>query len=183
MKGTHMRYFALAVSTVVLLTWPALADTVATIAAAPPGDPSTTTIVSIPVGSYLNTALGYLTVALGGVIVWGLRLLPPQLYAMAMVMRADQLLARAIGFGINAVAGATDGKMLNFDVRNTALREMITYVLLHGADAVKQYMGTPAQIGEMIWSRLDLPQEASRPNFDAIGAQAQAQATTKELKT
>lgn len=137
------------------------------------------TIVQVPIGSIADTVLDYIQVAMAGLVIWALRLLPPQLYALAMTMRVDQLLTRAIAYAMNTVAGAAEGKVLSIDVRNQVLKEAVTYALVHGGALVKKFAGTPEELAEKIWSRMDLPQEASAPNLMGISAQAAAIADAK----
>lgn len=150
------------------------------------------TIVEVPIGSWIDTARGYLTLALGGIVVWAFRFLPPQLYAIAMTMRADQLMNRALVYAVNAVVGATKDKVWTVDVRNQVLKEIVTFALVHGSAAVKSFIGTPAEIAEKGFARIDAPTadaplkpavlpDAPKPDFVVIGAQGQAAATVKGI--
>jgi hypothetical protein len=96
-----------------------------------------------------------------------------------MTMRVDQLLTRAIAYAMNTVAGAAEGKVLTIDVRNLVVKEAVTYALVHGGSLVKRFAGTPEELAEKIWSRMDLPQEASRPNLLGLSAQASTIADAK----
>jgi hypothetical protein len=168
-----MRILTAAIAAFFMLAAPAIAQTIDTTA------PVVDTVVQVPVGSIADTVLDYVQVAMAGLVIWALRLLPPQLYALAMTMRVDQLLSRAIAYAFNTVAGATEGKVLTVDVRNLVVKEAVTYALVHGGTLVKQFAGTPEELAEKIWSRMDLPQEASRPNLLGISAQASAIADAK----
>lgn len=148
------------------------------------------TVVQVPVGDWFGTALGYLTLSLGGVIAWAFRRIPGRISAILLTAQADQLMARGLVYAINVVVGATKDKVWTVDVRNQVLKEAVTYALTHGSDAVKTFMGKPADIAEMGFSRIDAPTgdvvqkpavlpDAPKPNFVAIGAAAEAAVVTK----
>lgn len=130
------------------------------------GDP-----LSIPYGDLLSTALDYIGTVLLAVVVWAFRFLPAQLYALAMTMRVDQLLTRAIVFGVNNVKSATRDKVLTVEVSNAVLREALSYALLHGGSLMKSFMGKPEEIAEKIWARLPVDAEAPKPNFGALAVE------------
>jgi hypothetical protein len=183
-----MRFLPAAIAAFFMLTAVALGQTVDT--GAPPV--VVDTVVAVPVGSWLDTALGYLTLALGGIIAWAFRALPTRIASILMTLQAEQLMTRALTYAINAVAGATRDKVWTIDVRNQVLKEFVTYVLVHGSAAAKDFIGTPADIAEKGLSRIDVPTvdtaakpavlpEAPKPDFVVIGAQAQAAATVKGI--
>lgn len=180
-----MRILTAAIAAFFMLTLPAIAQAVAPV----------TTVVEVPIGSWANTALGYLALSLGGIVVWGFRFLPPQLYAMAMTVRADQLMTKAGEFALNSVAEAVRGKVWSIDTRNDWLKAFTTYVLMHGASAVKAFIGTPSDIAEKGFARIqplqgpnDAPPVdplpvAAKPDFEVIGAKAQAAATIQGMQS
>jgi hypothetical protein len=152
--------------------------------------PPPSTLVQVPVGDWFGTALGYLVLSLGGVVAWAFRRLPGRISAILLTAQADQLMARALVYGINAVVGATRDKVWTIDVRNQVLKEMVTYALTHGSATVKDFMGRPADIAEMSYSRIDAPTadvvqkpavlpDAPKPNFELIGRQAEVAADIK----
>lgn len=174
-----MRFLPAALAAFFVLTAAALGQTVDAITPIPVTVPDT--VVTIPYGSWFDTALDYIQVAMGGLIMWSLRLLPAQVYALAMTMRADQLLNKAMQYALHSVAGAMEGKVLTVDVRNKVLKEFVTYVLTHGAAAVKNFIGSPEDMAEKGWARLEIPQEGSKPDFATIGKQAMAESVHKEM--
>jgi hypothetical protein len=155
--------------------------------------PPPSTIVQVPVGDWFGTALGYLTLSLGGVIAWAFRRLPGRISAILLTAQADQLAARGLVYAINVVVGATKDKVWTVDVRNQVLKEFVTYALTHGSDAVKAFMGKPADIAEMGFARIDAPTgdvvqkpavlpDAPKPDFEIIGRQAEVAVQVKEAK-
>ena len=153
--------------------------------------PPPSTLVQVPVGDWFGTALGYLALSLGGVIAWAFRRLPGRISAILLTAQADQLMTRALVYAINAVVGATRDKVWSVDVRNQVLKEAVTYALTHGSDTVKTFMGKPAAIAEMGYSRIDAPTDdvgsnkpavlpdAPKPDFEAIGRHAEVAASLK----
>jgi len=155
-----MRLIVAATAAFFMLVFPVLADE--------------TTTLNVPVGDIVGGTVGYLAVAIAAVTVWGLRFLPPQLYALALTLRVDQLLQRAVQFGVNAVAGAVDGKALSIDVGNAVLKEALAYAILHGGEMVQRFAGSPVDVAEKIWARLELAPEATKPDFAAIADAVEA---------
>jgi hypothetical protein len=167
---------------------PALAQGIEPIPVTVVSPPST--LVQVPVGDWFGTALGYLALSLGGVIAWAFRRLPGRISAILLTAQADQLMTRALVYAINAVVGATRDKVWSVDVRNQVLKEAVTYALTHGSGTVKAFMGKPAVIAEMSYSRIDAPAagavqkpavlpDAPKPDFEVIGRQAEAAASFK----
>lgn len=131
--------------------------------------------VSVPYGDILSDALAYVGTILFAVIMWAFRFLPAQIYSLLMTMRADQLLAKAISFGINATKDATKDKVLTFEISNSVLREAVAYALKHGGSMVKQFMGEPDKIAEKLYARLNVDAAAPKPDFAAISSRAAVQ--------
>jgi hypothetical protein len=98
-------------------------------------------VVTIPYGEIISAAASYIATALIAVSMWALRFVPGQIRAMLMTMRVDQLLGKAIAFGVNATAGAVKDKVLTIEVSNRVLREALSYALLHGGPLVKRIAG------------------------------------------
>lgn len=130
--------------------------------------------LAIPYGDILSGALGYISTILLAIIMWAMRFLPAQLYSLLMTMRVEQLLAKAVSFGANAVAGATKDKVLSVEIGNKVLREAVSYALDHGGPLLLRFMGTPAEVAEKVWARLDVAPEVTKPNFAVIAEVAQS---------
>jgi hypothetical protein len=190
-----MRFLPAAIAAFFMLTVMAFGQGVDTTLAPMPVTivPPPSTVVQVPVGDWFGTALGYLTLGLGGVIAWAFRRLPGRISAILLTAQADQLMARALTYAINAVVGATKDKVWSVDVRNQVLREFVTYALTHGSDTVKTFMGKSADIAEMGYSRIDAPTgdvvqkpnvlpDAPKPDFESIGKQAEVAVSIKEAK-
>ncbi len=167
-----MRVLPAAIAVFFMLILPALAQT-----PIPVTVPDT--VVTVPYGSWFNVALDYVQVALFGLVMWAMRRIPARLQAILLTMQAEQLLKQAIAFGLNSIAGAAKDKVLTVDVRNKVLKEIVTFVLVHGSKAVVDFMGKPTEIAEKGFARLDVPAEESKPDFVAIAARAEVAANIK----
>jgi len=134
--------------------------------------PSTTVVVAW--GQILADHTGEIATALLGLVLYMIRRLPPELAAMLATRRVEQLLAQAIAFGCNAVAGASRDRVLSVDVGSAVLAEALRYTLGHGPGWLVRWMGGPNAIVEKLWSRLDLDPAARLPDLAAIAAQVAA---------
>lgn len=135
------------------------------------------TSVTIAWGELFSTLLQYIAVALISLITWSCRFLPPQLYALMMTMRVDQLLQKAIIFGVNSVAGAgidSDGnpKVMTVEISNRVLREALVFTMQHGGELVKQFAGKPVDLAEKLWARMPVGDNVVKPDFHAIAEMA-----------
>lgn len=128
--------------------------------------------VAIPIGAWINDALMVLLAGLGTIVAWAFRWLPARWNAILMTAQADQLLTKAIAYGINAVAGAAKDKTLSIEVSNRVLREAVTYAIVHGSDAVKEFLGTPEDIAEKVFARLSAAPEVVKPDIEGIAIAA-----------
>lgn len=119
------------------------------------------TTIEIPIGEWVSaagTAIGPLIVIVVG---WLIRHIPGQFAAVLSTMRVDQLLEKAISYGINATAGATKGKSLSVDVGSEVLENALQYVVDNGPKMLIKWMGGENGIREKIIARLDLDENAS----------------------
>lgn len=140
------------------------------------------TTVSVPIGAWINTAISAIGVSLGGLVIFGLRLLPARIYSLAMTMQADQLLTKALSYALNVAGTAVQTKVWTVDTRNAVLKDFATYVILHGADAVTEFIGNPADIVEKGIARITGVVDGPKPDVAAIGAQASVAASVEAAK-
>lgn len=183
-----MRIPMAALAAFFMLALPALAQEVVV---APPN-----TVVSIPVGSWVDTAFNVWGVAIVSYVVFALRNMlsafGPRVNAILLTAQVEQLMQRGVTYAVNSVVGATRDKVWTVEIRNAVLREIVTYALVRGSDAVKAFMGTPAAMAEMGFSRIDMPAtdgvpklailpDAPKPDFVTIGDQAAAAAKRQDI--
>ena len=115
--------------------------------------------VVVPVGEWVATLA-----ELGGVfalalVLWALRGLPAPLYRLLMTMRAEQLLSRAVDYGVQSVAGAARERTLTVDVGNRVLASAARYAV-DAADDVVEWIGGEDELRRKIIARLDLEPDA-----------------------
>jgi len=98
-------------------------------------------VVIIPWGDWLIGMLepaGALVVAM---IMWALRRLPSSIYLYLQMMRAEQLVQRAVDYGLSATAGAVAGKQLSVPVTSEVLEAAAEYAVAHAPGLVKTIGG------------------------------------------
>lgn len=132
---------------------PALADTVATA-------PAVTT-VAIPIGDWLGGAASIIAAVSAAVIAWAFRFLPASVVQILQTMQVDQLLGKAIGYAINAVAGAEKDKVLKVDVANAVVATALQYVVDHAPAWLVSWMGGTDAIEQKILARLTVEPSAT----------------------
>jgi len=144
--------FALILTVILSALAPSLAVAQAT--------PATTT-VAVPVGDWLTDTAAFLGPLLAAVVLWMIRKLPPQVAALIMSFRVDQLLLKAIAFGVNSVKEATHDQPLTVNVGNEVLAKALDYAIRHGAPNIINWMGGEEKIREKIIARLNLDAKAA----------------------
>ena len=119
------------------------------------------TAVRIPWGAWLSELSSTLSTVLFAAVIWGFRRLPSSIVALLQTMRAEQLIQKAIDYGLNATAGASKDKILSINVGNEVLAKAITYATEQGAPRIIGWLGGPEGISKKIIARLELPPEAA----------------------
>lgn len=124
--------------------------------------------VVVPYGNWLEEALPIVGQIVAYVIMlvllWALRLVPASLRAFITaerVRQVEQLIARGVDYGLNAVAGAAKGKTLDVHVGSQVVAEAGQYVINHGPDKLIDWMGGPDAIKEKIIARIPLAEQAT----------------------
>ena len=119
------------------------------------------TTVVVPVGDWVSaivpTVESILGVVLTIVLTWALRFVPSYLQGIItqqQIAQAEQLLANAIGYGINTVVGAEKGKTLQINVGNAVAAQGVQYALDHGPTWLIDWLGGTEAIQQKIIARL-----------------------------
>lgn len=115
------------------------------------------------------SAIGTLAFA---AVAWLLRLLPGQIYAVLVAARADQLLQKAIDYGINMVQGAAKDRSLTVDVHNEVLAKALQFVIDNAPGWLQTWMGGPEKIAEKIVARLNIAPDDKPPDVNAAVSSA-----------
>jgi hypothetical protein len=133
-----------------------------------------TTHVTIPIGDILNELAVPLFALITGIITWMIRKLPGAAKAWIDTLRVEQLLERAVAYGINSVAGATKDKVLDVNVRLPVAAYILQYALDRIPSALLSWVGGPTSLAEMIWSRLDISESGGRPDLESLAREIAA---------
>lgn len=126
-------------------------------------DSAVDTVVSIPWGDWLYDAATTLIAIIGMIIAWGVRNLPARFAAIVQTAQLDQLLMRAIDYGINTTAGAAKGKNLSIDVGSVVLEQALQYAIDNAPKWLIAWAGGVDGIKAKIIARLDLDASAAVP--------------------
>lgn len=125
--------------------------------------------ISIPYGDMIADFLTWLLMLAGAVAAWVMRRLPSAaVSALDMLAgalgqgRANELLEKAITYGVNTTAGAVRGKTLSVKVGNEVLERALEYAVRHAPSLVTK-LGGIQSIREKIIARLDLEADAAIP--------------------
>lgn len=154
-----------AVGTLIVIALGLLCPLVQAFAAeAPP--PSHT--VTVPWGEWLAAAAPDATTILAAVVLWALRQIPGEVGAWLRTRRVEQLLERAIGWGVNTVAGAARDKVLKMEVASDVLAEATQYAIERAPRSLIAWMGGRAAITDMIWARLQVEEGAGLTAEEAL---------------
>lgn len=119
------------------------------------------TTVAVPVGAWTGEVAGFLGPLVLAFIIWLLRQIPGALVQRLRTQQAEQLLAMAVNYGLNAVAGAAKGKVLSVDVGNQVLAQALGYAVDNGPGKLIGWLGGEDGIRDKILARLTLPEDAA----------------------
>lgn len=124
--------------------------------------------ITIPIGDIVDQIAVPLFAALTAAITWLIRKLPASVKAWIDTLRIEQLLDKAIAYGLNSVAGAAKGRTLSVDIHLPVLAYVLQYALDRIPAALLKWVGGPTSLAEMIWSRLDVDITATRPDLQTL---------------
>lgn len=125
--------------------------------------------IEIPWGDWLSEIIKALTIVVGAVAAWLLRKVPANITAALDMFagmlgqgRVNELLDKAVTYGVNATSGAVKGKTLSVGVGNEVLERAFEYALRHAPGLVSK-LGGMTILREKILARLELDADASLP--------------------
>lgn len=119
------------------------------------------TEIVIPWGTYISELSSLASALIFGAIVWLMRKLPGQVVSFLRTVRAEQLIQRAIEYGINTTAGAVKDETLRISIGNEVIAKAVNYAVEKGSGGLVEWLGGPNGIGKMIIARLDVVPEAT----------------------
>lgn len=134
--------------------------TVAAVITAPALAQVADTKVQVPVGPWVEAIAPTAGTLLLAAVMWALRKLPDSVLSIIKTAQVDQMLTKAIDYGINRVKGASKDKVLEVDVGSAVLAEAVSYVNRNGPKWMGDWLGGAQGIGERVIARLDLSSEA-----------------------
>lgn len=114
------------------------------------------TTVAVPIGDWIGQASGIIATILGALVVWLFRQLPAGIVQILRTMQVEQLLDKAINYGINAVAGASKDKVLTVNVGNAVVAQAAQYAIDHAPGWLIGWLGGETAIRQMVIARLNL---------------------------
>lgn len=147
-----MKYIFAFFTSLILFAVPAMAQQVA-------GDGQ----IVIPWGDWLAQSADVLVTLAGAVLAFALARLPASISATLKTFQVEQLLDKAIGYGINMVAGAAKGQALTVPVANKVIETAIEYAINNGSAALIRWMGGKDVIEQKIIARLNIVPTAGEP--------------------
>lgn len=147
-----MKHILAYLTSFMIFVVPALAQQV-------PGDGQ----VVVPWGDMLASSASMLVTLAASVLALALARLPAAMLSVIKTWQVDQLLERAIGYGINVVAGAAKGQALTVPVANKVIEAAVEYAVTNGSAALIKWMGGKSVIEEKVIARLQLVPEAGDP--------------------
>jgi hypothetical protein len=118
------------------------------------------TEIRIPWGAWLSDLSSTLATILMAVVIWLFRRLPGSVVAILQTLRAEQLIQKAIDYGLNATAGAAKDNVLTVEVGNEVIAKAATYAIDNGAPYIIKWLGGTDGITKKIVARLELEPEA-----------------------
>ena len=127
-------------------------------------DTAASTVVSVPWGGWISAGieqiiLPILATVLFGLLTWTAKFLPASLRAYAdskNTAAVEQLLQKAITFGLNKVEGAAAGQALSIPIGSAVLAQSAQYAIDHGPAWLLQWMGGEDGIRQKILARLPI---------------------------
>jgi hypothetical protein len=121
--------------------------------------------VAVPIGDWIGKSSGIIGSLLGVLVIWLFRQLPAGIVQILRTMQVEQLLDKAITYGINAVAGASKDKVLTVNVGNAVIAQAAQYAIDHAPGWLIGWLGGETAIRQMIIARLNLePVATIAPN-------------------
>lgn len=136
--------------------------------------------VTVPWGNWLDAfivqiVLPILATVLLAILAWAAKFLPASLRAYATTKNTaavEQLLQRAITFGLNMIQGAAAGQTLSVPLGSAVLATSAQYAIDHGPAWLLQVMGGEQGVREKILARL--PIEAGADGGEVLAKAAPA---------
>lgn len=142
-----------------------------------------TAIVTVPYGTWLTSgAAGVQEIVVSiimGLIAFAGRKLPKAVGAVLKGLLTQQLVERAIAFGMNTVTGAVNGRRLDVSVGNVVLANALNYAITHAPEWFVKWVGGASAIRDHIIALLPMDAEST---LQASTPTAQGTTTSDPVK-
>jgi hypothetical protein len=123
------------------------------------------TVVVVPLGSWLERSLMFvrdiIIPGILGVAVFIAGKIYPAAILFLRSKYVEQLLTRAVDYGIQATVGATKDKKLEINVGNQVIANALDYAVQQGPTHILNWLGGAEAIRRMIFARLNFEDDAS----------------------
>ncbi|MBN9433978.1 MAG: hypothetical protein J0I45_16220 [Bosea sp.] len=129
--------------------------------------------VEVPIGEWAAAAINFALPLVGAGIIWLLALAQKVGVPYANRLRteqAEQLLAMAVTYGLNATAGAVKGKAVSVEVGNAVVSTALSYAIANGPSKLIGWLGGEDGIRDKILARLTVPEDAAIQNGEIVPA-------------
>ncbi len=117
--------------------------------------------IRVPIGEWLAASASLAAPVIALAYAWLLRQLPEQIVGILRTIRVEQILDKAITYGVNAVRGAAQGKTLDINLGSEVLAEAVQYVIDRAPAWVIEWTGGREGIAKMIAARLPMEADSS----------------------
>ncbi len=126
--------------------------------------------VEIPVGQWAADVISFAIPLVGGALIWILSRIPSPWIQKLRTEAAEQLLANAVSYGLNATAGAVKGRTVSVEVGNDVVAAALGYAVANGPSKLIAWLGGEDGIRDKILARLTVPENAAIADGEIIPA-------------
>jgi hypothetical protein len=116
--------------------------------------------VVIPWGNLLASSADILVTLAASALALALSMLPASINSLIKTWRVEQLLEKAVAYGVNMVAGAAKGQELSVPVANKVIEQALEYAVENGSAALIKWMGGTEAVQKKIIARLEVEKDA-----------------------
>lgn len=129
--------------------------------------------IEVPVGDWAAAIITFATPLIGAFLIWVLSRFQGPWAQKLRTDAAEQLLANAVAYGLNATAGAVKGKTVSVDVGNQVVAAAADYAVANGPGKLVGWLGGEDGIRDKILARLTVPEDAAIQDGEIVPAPSQ----------
>lgn len=118
------------------------------------------TAVALPLGEWLRAAADIVIPIAVAAVAWMIRHIPGRIGEIIRAAQVEQLLAKAITYGVNATASAAADKIVTVEVGNKVVKEALDYAI-RNAPSIVEWAGGRERVREKIIARLTVVPEVA----------------------